>query len=112
MLTESDCMLLEGVRRFPDVYRSGYSFPYEILGRQLTLQEAQKELGVNIDMTKDYPFGDMNTIEKLFLMRMKQGDEIREFRTPDITWKHRAGRAGIALARNGKIINGILTTIS
>ena len=112
MLTDRDCMLLEGVQRFPDVYRSGYNFPYKILGRQLTLQEAQEKLGVSIDITKDNPLGDMGTIKKLFFMRMKKGDEIREFRTPDITWKHRAGRAGIALLRNGKIINGILTTIS
>ena len=112
MLTERERMLLEGVRRLPDVYRSGYNFPYEILGRRLTLQEAQKELGVHIDMTKDYPFGDMNTTAKIFFMRMKQGDEIREFRTPKRTWQMRAGRAGVALLRNGKIIDGILTTIS
>ncbi|HLE17344.1 MAG TPA: hypothetical protein VI728_03560 [Syntrophales bacterium] len=112
MLTDRDCMLLEGVQRFPDVYRSGYNFPYEILGRRLTLKEAQAELGVNIDITKDYPFGDMDTREKLFFMRIKKGDEIREFRTADSTWKYRCGRAGVALVRNGKIINGILTTIS
>jgi len=112
MLTESDCMLLEGVRRFPDVYCWGLNVPCELLGRRLTLQEAQEELGVNIDMTKDYPFGDMNTRAKLFFMMMKEGDEIREFRSPDFTWKMRAGTAGIALVRNRKVINGFVTKIS
>ncbi|MBI4283796.1 MAG: hypothetical protein HY663_04935, partial [Chloroflexi bacterium] len=65
MLTEEDCMLLEGVQRFPDVYCWGFNVSHEILGRRLNLQEAQKELGVNIDMTKDYPFGDMDTKNKL-----------------------------------------------
>lgn len=112
MLSERDRVLLEAVQRLPDVYVQGWEVPYELLGRQLTLQEVQKELRLNIDMTKEYPFEDMDTTTKLFFMRIRRGDEIRDYRSPPWTWAMRQGTAAIALVRNGKVIHGLVTAIS
>lgn len=46
------------------------------------------------------------------LAQMIRGDELWEFSSPEESWNALAGRAGIALVRNGKIIDAIITKMS
>jgi len=46
------------------------------------------------------------------LAQMEEGDELWEFRSPVESWEHLAGRAGIALVRQGEIINFIVTMMN
>ena len=112
MLSERDQMLLKGYRRFPEAYQWGFRFSESLLQEELTLQEAAEALGFHIPSTSDNPFEDMIPECRQLFMLWKKGDVIRRWRTPDRSWRMRAGRAGIALIRNGKIIDGILTTVN
>ena len=47
-----------------------------------------------------------------FLASVQEGDELWEFSSSDLSWNHLAGRAGIALVRNGEIFDCILTSIN
>jgi hypothetical protein len=47
-----------------------------------------------------------------FLDLMAPGDELWEFMSPPETWAHLAGRAGIALVRDGEIIDSFLTLMN
>lgn len=40
------------------------------------------------------------------------GDELWEYRSPPITWKNLAGRAGVALLRGGREVANILTAMN
>jgi hypothetical protein len=44
--------------------------------------------------------------------QIRQGDELWGFATPPKTWEHLHGRGGIALVRDGKIINSVVTLMS
>jgi len=43
---------------------------------------------------------------------MEQGDELWEFNSDDQSWEMLAGRAGLALARDGEIVADILTMMN
>jgi hypothetical protein len=44
--------------------------------------------------------------------QMQPGDELYKFRSPPETWANLAGRAGIALVRDGKVIDTLLTALN
>ncbi len=43
---------------------------------------------------------------------MQVGDEVWEFNSPAHFWEHLAGRAGIALVRNGEVLDSIITSMN
>jgi hypothetical protein len=47
-----------------------------------------------------------------FRTRMQVGDEVWEFNSPAHFWEHLAGRAGIALVRNGEVLDSIITSMN
>ena len=47
-----------------------------------------------------------------FRSRVQEGDEVWEFNSPAHFWEHLAGRAGIALVRNGEVVDSIITSMN
>lgn len=47
-----------------------------------------------------------------FRGRMQEGDELWEFDSPAHFWEHLAGRAGIALVRNGEVVASRVTRLN
>ncbi len=47
-----------------------------------------------------------------FQERMQEGDELWEFESPKHFWDHLAGRAGIALVRNGEVVASRVTKLN
>lgn len=43
---------------------------------------------------------------------MQPGDKLVRFTSPIESWQHLAGRAGIALVRDGKVIDAIVTMMN
>ncbi len=44
--------------------------------------------------------------------QMRPGDELWEFCSPPETWEHLAGRAGLALVRDGAILDTIIMMVN
>ncbi|MBI1338103.1 MAG: hypothetical protein GC164_14250 [Phycisphaera sp.] len=44
--------------------------------------------------------------------KMRPGDELRVYASPLDSWQHLAGRAGIALVRNGRVVDDVLTMLN
>jgi len=80
------------------------------LKRKLIIEEAETENMVKDDRLGPEPitFGYQNKEWKKLLLVMKGGDELWEFDSPDETWEDFAGRKGISLLRNGKVIASII----
>lgn len=58
------------------------------------------------------PFGYSHEPWRALLAEMQDGDELCEFRSPPETWNQLAGRAGVVLLRGGKVVGGMVTTLS
>jgi hypothetical protein len=81
--------------------------PQSWLQKQLTVDEAETEY-----MHEGIPFGDMNKRWDALKSQMMDGDEIWEFSSSADSWNHLAGRAGLALVRQGKVIDCIVTILN
>ncbi|MBI1338456.1 MAG: hypothetical protein GC164_16055 [Phycisphaera sp.] len=44
--------------------------------------------------------------------KMRPGDELRAYSSPEESWENLAGRAGIALIRKGRVVDDILTMLN
>jgi len=84
------------------------------LQKKITLQEAETTHLVKDDRLgpKPIPFGFVNGLWKAMIAKMKEGDELWEFCSPDESWQDLAGREGIALIRNRQVIDYILTRMN
>ena len=58
------------------------------------------------------PFGFVNAKWEELKTRMQTGDEIWIFRSPPETWQDLAGTAGVALVREHKIIDAVVTAMN
>jgi hypothetical protein len=81
------------------------------LERRLTIEEAEARNMVQDNRlgNEAVPFGFMNKEWKTLVARIVEGDELWEFNSPEDTWQNLCGRAGIALVRNGEVIDAIVT---
>ena len=79
--------------------------------KQVTIKETEAKHMVTIGNVQ-VPFGYMNHQWQRLLNEMKDGDEIWEFGSNEQSWKMLAGRAGIALVRDGKFVMEVLTRMS
>jgi hypothetical protein len=61
---------------------------------------------------KPVPFGFINANWEKFKAGIRPGDELWEFASPDKTWEHLAGRAGLCIVRQGRIIDAIITRMN
>jgi hypothetical protein len=84
------------------------------LSRRLTVEEAEAEHAVEHERLgpSPVPFGFQNDRWKELLAGRAEGDELWEFCSPPESWQHRAGRTGIALVRDGEIIDSIVTVMN
>jgi hypothetical protein len=58
------------------------------------------------------PFGFQNQEWEKFKALIAPGDELRKFSSPAESWEHLAGRAGVALVRDGVPIKIIVTLMN
>ena len=49
---------------------------------------------------------------RLVKARMKDGDECWSFRSPPETWQHMSGRAGYAIVREGRPVDGVVMLLN
>jgi hypothetical protein len=92
--------------------------PLTWLQEKMTLAEAEAEHPGITDERKERfpeaakPFGFQHQKWEEFKAAMLPGDELWAFSSPADSWKHLAGRSGIALVRGGVPIRIIVTLMS
>jgi len=58
------------------------------------------------------PFGFVNYQWVALKEKLQEGDELWEFRSPSKDWDSLAGREGICIVRDGKVVAYIVTSMS
>jgi hypothetical protein len=88
--------------------------PKEWLQCLITIADAESQ-HVVIDERlgdKPIPFGFMNYAWRNLMQLYKPGDELWIYRSSDESWRHLAGRTGIALVRDGVVIDDVVTLMN
>jgi hypothetical protein len=95
------------------------TYPIEWLDERLTLEEIERKYTAKPDgldsisaAALNKPFGYQNARWEALKARMQPGDELWTFASPADSWKHLAGRAGIALVRDNKMVDAIVTILN
>jgi hypothetical protein len=92
--------------------------PATWLVKKISVEEAETENpGIADERVKRFPevakaFGFQNREWESLKAEMKPGDEIWTFASPDDYWKNYAGRAGVALVREGNAIKAVVTVLN
>jgi len=92
--------------------------PVAWLEKKVTVAEAEAaHPGITDDRIARFPqaakpFGFQHQKWEEFKAAMLPGDELWTFSSPADSWKHLAGRAGIAIVRNGVPVRIIITLMS
>ena len=97
---------------FNAVFRSGS--PKDWLRRPLTVVEAEAAHSVRGPEfgPEPVPFGRQNDLWRMLVAKMRDGDELWEYRSPPETWTHMCGREGVVLLRRGRVIGGVTTAMN
>jgi hypothetical protein len=82
------------------------------LGKKITVEEAEAHPTRIRETGELKPFGYCNAEWERLKRAMQPGDELYHFSSSPESWKHLAGRRGIALVRNGEIIADIITSMN
>jgi len=82
-----------------------------MLTKKISVTEAEESHMVTIE-NRQVPFGYNNVQWQSLLSKMQDGDELWEFTSGDESWEDLAGREGLALVRDGKIIYDIVTCMN
>lgn len=82
--------------------------PFEWMISRITVEQAEAEH----TPPSLKPFGLQNAKWEALKLRMRPGDELWMYQSPPDSWKAMHGRMGIALVRNGKVIDSILTAMN
>ena len=77
------------------------------LDKKLTISEAEAGNRHN-----GVAFGLMNAQWEQLKSEMIDGGELWSFNSPADSWRHLAGRWGIALVRNGEVIKSLVTMMN
>ena len=80
---------------------------HEWFQERKTIAELEAE-----NMYEDRPFGYMNADWERLKAEVMDGDELWTFSTPDDYWRNLAGRAGVALVRDGVAIRQMITRMN
>lgn len=83
-------------------------------GRPITVEEIEQNHMVSDDRLGATPlaFGFQNEDWLKLKTQMQDGDVLREFKSPPETWARMAGRQGIALVREDRVIDSIVTLLN
>jgi hypothetical protein len=94
----------------------------ELMKKEISIEDIEKddfvptkELLIKKISIEDAEWEYWGALEKRWLemkQQIQSGDELWQFTTPPKTWEHLYGRAGIALVRQGRIINSIVTVMN
>jgi hypothetical protein len=95
-------------RTAPGPMMGDVSVPFEWLISRITVEQAEAEH----TPPRLKPFGLQNAKWEALKSRMRPGDELWTYQSPPDSWKAMHGRMGIALVRNGKVIDSILTAMN
>ncbi len=84
------------------------------LQKRVTVAEAEAANMVESDRLgpDPVPFGFQNNEWRALLAQMQEGDELWEFCSSWESWQNLAGRAGIALVRNGEVVASVDTMMN
>jgi hypothetical protein len=90
-------------------------YPAEWLQERITVEEAEHlhtrapdERSARVPVLGK-PFGFLNAEWEELKARMRPGDELWTFASPPRFWQHMAGRSGIALVRDKKMVCAVVT---
>ena len=92
--------------------------PKEWLQKPISITEAEADYpGITDDRVKRFPdaakpFGFMNAEWEALKADMQPGDELWTFSSSAKSWRSLAGRAGIALVRNGTPIETLVSVMN
>jgi hypothetical protein len=81
-------------------------------GPPLTIAEVEAANMVRLPELGPVPFGYCNDQWRALLAQRQPGDELREFCSAPESWQHLAGRAGIALVRDGREVASVVTRLN
>ena len=84
------------------------------LQQQTTVEQAEADnMVIDEDLGPEpVPFGFINEEWQQLLATMQEGDELWEFESPPETWENLAGRKGIALIRDCRVVAVIVTLMN
>ena len=92
--------------------------PADWLRKKITVAEAEADNpGISDERASRYPetarpFGFLNHEWETLKAAMKFDDELWSFISPADSWQRLAGRVGVALLRDGKVIEVIVTEMN
>jgi hypothetical protein len=92
------------------------AIPAAWLDEQITLEEAERRHpGIQDERVARHPelgrpFGGLNTEWEQLKAQIKPGNQLWTFVSPPDSWRNLAGRAGVALVRDGGVV-AVVTTI-
>jgi hypothetical protein len=81
--------------------------PLEWLDKQISVEQAEAD-----NLVQGLPFGAMNDRWKLLKASLQPGDALWTYCSSWESFKALAGRCGIALVRNGKVVNALVTMMN
>jgi hypothetical protein len=93
-------------------------FPLAWLQERISIEEAERRFTpmpddrTNQEPELRKPFGFLNARWEKLKARMQTGDEIWTFRSPPEAWQDLAGGAGVALMRESKVIDALVTAMN
>ncbi len=82
--------------------------PFEWLIRRITVEEAE----ATHTPRGGKPFGFLNAKWEALKSRLRAGDELWIYRSPPASWEDLHGRMGVAVVRNGTVIDSIVTAMN
>jgi hypothetical protein len=83
--------------------------PKDWLQEKLSLQQAE---AANTRPEGGVPFGGQNERWERLKASLQSGDQIWAFYSPPVTWEHCAGRSGVAVVREGRVVDCLITMMN
>lgn len=83
------------------------AIPQSWLTKRVTLDEVETQHTYHGKV-----FGGLHEAWETLKSQIAEGDELWEFSSSSESWEHLAGRAGIALVRDGKAIDSLVTLMN
>jgi hypothetical protein len=83
--------------------------PKNWLYERISLQQAEAD---NTNRDGGVPFGGQNDRWERLKVSLQTDGEIWAFCSPSGSWEHCAGRAGLAVVRNGRVVDCLVTEMN
>jgi hypothetical protein len=118
--TDPKCRMPKGLKHIHEklkkpVKQSFHYNPFNdwLIGGPLTIEQVERENTSEEDgRVPHVPFGFVNSIWEEFKSKIRRGDKLRAYCSPQETWDCLAGRAGVAIVRDGEVVEIINTLVN